>query len=55
VLGIIRTEGEDAVVMRQTDTEGRSGSGYLGDGDVESEEARDVCCWLVTGIDSRRS
>jgi hypothetical protein len=54
VLGIVRTEGEDAVVMQQADTEGRSGSGYLGDGDVKSKEAGEVCCWLVTGIDSRR-
>jgi hypothetical protein len=43
VLGIVRIEGGDAVVMRQADTEGRMGSGYLGDGDVKSEEARDVC------------
>jgi hypothetical protein len=39
VNGIIITEGEDAVVMRRTDTERESGSGYLGDGDVKSEEA----------------
>jgi hypothetical protein len=39
VNGIVITEGEDAVVMRRTDTEGKSGSGYLGDGDVKSEEA----------------
>jgi hypothetical protein len=42
VLGIVRTEGGDAIVMLQTDTAGRSGSGYLGDGDVKSEEAREV-------------
>jgi hypothetical protein len=54
-LGIGRTEGGDAMVMQQTDAEGRSGSGYLGDGDVKSEEAREVCCWSVTGIDSWRS
>jgi hypothetical protein len=39
--------------MRRMDTKGKSGSGYLGDGDVKSEEARDVCCWSVTGIDSQ--
>jgi hypothetical protein len=33
VLGIERTEGGYAVVMQQTDMEGRSRSGYLGDGD----------------------
>jgi hypothetical protein len=27
------------------------GSGYLGDGDVKSKEAGEVCCWLVTRID----
>jgi hypothetical protein len=54
VLGIDRTEGGDAVVIQQADAEGKSGSGYLGDGDVKSEEAREVCCWLVTGIDSQR-
>jgi hypothetical protein len=43
VLGIDRTEGGDAIVIRQVDTEGRSGSGCLGDGDVKSEEAGDVC------------
>jgi hypothetical protein len=55
VLGIDRTEGGDAVVIRQVDMEGRSGSGYLGDGGVKSKEAREECCWLVTGIDSWRS
>jgi hypothetical protein len=55
VLGIERTEGGDAIVMQQTDMEGRSGSGYLGDGDVKSKEAGEVCCWLVTRIDSQRS
>jgi hypothetical protein len=45
VLGIVRTEGGDAIVIRQADTEGRSGSGYLGDGDVKSKEAGEVCCW----------
>jgi hypothetical protein len=54
VLGIVRTEGGDAVVMQQMDTEGKSGSGYLGDGDVKSKEAGEVCCWSVTGINSRR-
>jgi hypothetical protein len=53
VLGIVITEGGDAVVMQQTDTKGKSGSGYLGDGDVKSEEAGEVCCWSVTRIDSR--
>jgi hypothetical protein len=55
VLGIDRTEGRDAIVIQQADTEGRSGSGYVGDGDVKSKEAGEVCCWLVIGIDSQRS
>jgi hypothetical protein len=38
--------------MRRADTEGRMGSGYLGDGEVKSEEAGEVCCWSVTRIDS---
>jgi hypothetical protein len=54
VLGIDRTEGGDAAVIRQADTEGRSGSGYLDDGDVKSKKAGEVCCWSVTGIDSWR-
>jgi hypothetical protein len=54
VLGIDRTEGGDAIVIQQADTEGRSGSGYLGDGGVRSEKAREVCCWSVAGIDSWR-
>jgi hypothetical protein len=54
VLGIDRTEGGDAVVIQQADMEGRSGSGYLSDGDVKSKEPGEVCCWSVTGIDSRR-
>jgi hypothetical protein len=40
VNGIVITERGDAVVMQQTDTKGKSGSGYLGDGDVKSEEAK---------------
>jgi hypothetical protein len=55
VLGIVRTEGGHALVIRRVDMERRSGSGYLGDGDVKSKEAGEVCCWLVTGIDSQRS
>jgi hypothetical protein len=38
VNGVVITEGEDAVVMRQRIPKG-SGSGYLGDGDVKSEGA----------------
>jgi hypothetical protein len=40
VNGMVITEGEDAVVMQRTDTKRKSGSGYLGDGDVKSEEAK---------------
>jgi hypothetical protein len=47
-------EGGDAVVIQPADTEGKSGSGYLGDGDVKSEKAGEVCCWSVTRIDSQR-
>jgi uncharacterized protein YceK len=41
-------------IRTMTDMEGKHGSGYLGDGDVKSEEAKEECCRLVTGIDSRR-
>jgi hypothetical protein len=36
--------------MRRTDTEGKSGSGYLGDGDVKSEEAGEVIAGVRDGL-----
>jgi hypothetical protein len=53
VLEIDRTERGDAVVIQQADTEGRSGSGYLGDGDVKSKKARVCAVSQLPGLIAR--